>query len=104
MVSWKSFPREIKLNFNCHTGLKNIPDDQRAVFETANKYHFVHSLALLAAPMTNRPNLVGALLLAGMIVFSGTCYCHGVTGDMNVIRFTPYGGMCLIAAWIAMML
>jgi uncharacterized membrane protein YgdD (TMEM256/DUF423 family) len=83
-------------------GLKNVTPEQRAVFETANRYHFIHTLALLAVPMTNRPETVGILLLLGIAVFSGTCYAHGITGDDKIIRFTPYGGMALIFAWLAM--
>jgi len=83
-------------------GLKNVSPEQKLVFETANRYHFIHSLALLAVPMTNRPELVGTLLLLGIAVFSGTCYTHGITGNEQIIRFTPYGGMALIFAWLAM--
>jgi len=85
-------------------GLKGVPDDQKIVWETANKYHFIHTLALLAVPLTNRPNLVGTLLVTGTALFSGTCYVHGATGNSEVIKYTPYGGMTLICAWIAMIL
>jgi len=83
-------------------GLKKVPEDQRLVFETANKYHFIHSLALLAVPLTHRPNTVGSLLVLGCLLFSGSCYCHGMTGDNNIIRVTPFGGLTLILAWLAM--
>jgi len=85
-------------------GLKNVSDDQRLVFETANRYHFIHTLAMLAVPLTNRPNLVGSLLVAGTLIFSGTCYMHGINGNTEIIRYTPYGGMALIAAWLAMII
>lgn len=102
-----------------------MTDSQREVFETANRYHFIHTLALLAVPLTNRPNVVcasykrtsiqtliifdliykvGSLLLLGTIVFSGTCYVHGVTGNTEIIKYTPYGGMALIAAWLSMII
>lgn len=42
-------------------GLKDIPEQRKAVFETANRYHFIHALALLAVPLVNKPNLVGRL-------------------------------------------
>jgi len=85
-------------------GLKRVGEDQKAVFETANRYHMIHTLAMLAVPMVNRPNLVGSLLVIGTTIFSGTCYIHGITGDENIIRFTPYGGMTLICAWLAMII
>lgn len=79
-----------------------MPEDRKSVFTQANKYHFIHTLAMLAVPMTNHPNVTGALLVLGTLVFSGTCYCHAITGDKRVVRFTPYGGMALIFAWISM--
>ncbi|KAI1287442.1 Transmembrane protein [Halotydeus destructor] len=85
-------------------GMKKTTDDRRNVFETANKYHFIHTLALLAVPLTHRPNLVGTLLVVGTAGFSGTCYFHAMTGDSEIIKYTPYGGMTLIAAWLAMIL
>jgi len=74
------------------------------VFETANRYHFLHSLALLGAPLCRRPALVTALLSSGILVFSGTCYYYALTGEQSVRKFTPYGGMLLIAGWLAMAL
>jgi len=83
---------------------KDVPDELKAVFETANKYHFIHSLALLGVPLTRRPLIVGSLLVTGMALFCGTCYAHALTGDKDIIRLTPYGGMTLILAWLAMIL
>ncbi|XP_037075593.1 transmembrane protein 256 homolog [Pollicipes pollicipes] len=74
------------------------------VFETANRYHMLHSLALLGAPLCRRPGLVAALLASGTLVFSGSCYYYALTGDKSVRRVTPYGGMLLIAGWLAMAL
>lgn len=37
--------------------LKASPE-KRAIFETANKYHFYHSIALLLTPLLKRTNLV----------------------------------------------
>ena len=80
----------------------NVPDDRKSVFTQANKYHFIHTLAMLAVPMTNHPNVTGSLLLLGTFVFSGTCYFHAISGDRSIVRFTPYGGLALIFAWISM--
>lgn len=43
---------------------KNYPEgepgtkDLRKIFETANKFHFIHSLALLGTPLCRCPKLV----------------------------------------------
>jgi len=83
---------------------KDVKEEMKAVFETANKYHFIHSLALLGVPLTRRPTVVGSLIIVGMTVFCGTCYAHALTNgrDERIIYITPYGGMTLIAAWLAM--
>lgn len=79
-------------------------DRMKHTFETGNRYHFIHTLALMAIPMTRKPHLVGILMLSGMTLFSGSCYVHALTGNDVVRRVTPYGGMLLIAAWGAMIL
>jgi len=72
----------------------------RRVFETGNKYHMLHSIALLAVPLTRKPNLVGTCMVTGMLLFSGSCYYHAFTGSTAIRKATPYGGMLLIAAWL----
>ncbi|EXC34880.1 hypothetical protein L484_019996 [Morus notabilis] len=44
----------------------------KEVWQTASVYHLAHSVALLAAPITKRPNIFGGLLTAGVIAFSGS--------------------------------
>jgi len=73
-----------------------------SVFETGNRYHLLHSITLLAVPLTRRPQLVGSLISAGMLLFSGSCYFHALTGNTAFRQVTPYGGMLLIAGWVSM--
>ncbi|KAG8194507.1 hypothetical protein JTE90_013259 [Oedothorax gibbosus] len=82
---------------------KPVAEELKAAYKTANYYHFLHTLALLAVPLTNRPKLVGALMMTGMIVFCGTCYAYALTGNRAFSKYTPYGGTCLIVAWLSMM-
>ena len=46
----------------------------------------------------------GSLLAAGTLVFSGSCYYYALTGSRTVRAYTPYGGVMLIAGWLAMVL
>jgi len=73
-----------------------------SVFEYGNRYHMLHSITLLAVPLTKRPLIVGSLISAGMLLFSGSCYFHALTGNTAFRQVTPYGGMLLMAGWIAM--
>ncbi|XP_068612035.1 transmembrane protein 256 [Brachionichthys hirsutus] len=87
-------------------GFKNSdPDDyQRVLFETANKYHFYHSLALLGAAQCGQPAVAGTLLIAGMGMFCGALYHQALTGNPDLRKAAPVGGMALIAGWLAIFL
>ncbi|TFJ97431.1 very long-chain specific acyl-CoA dehydrogenase, mitochondrial-like [Platysternon megacephalum] len=74
------------------------------LYETANRYHFLHSLALLAVPHCRRPLLAGALLTSGMGLFCAPLYYHAWSGDPTFNKAAPYGGSLLILGWLAMAL
>ncbi|XP_076299737.1 transmembrane protein 256 homolog isoform X2 [Lasioglossum baleicum] len=76
----------------------------KQVFETANRYHFIHTLAMLGLPFCRRPYLGAVFFVSGMVLFSGTCYYYAFTGDGTYRRYTPIGGVCLIVAWLSMCL
>jgi len=79
-------------------------EHKKRVFETANKYHFYHTIALLAVPMCHYPLLTGTLLTAGMLMFCGPCYYMSLTGKDQLRRLTPFGGVCLIFGWLSMII
>lgn len=91
--------------YGSHVFRHSEADDQaKFTFETGNRYHFFHTLALLAVPMTRRPYLSGTMILFGMMMFCGPCYVHALTGNVGIRKITPYGGMLLIAGWASMIL
>ncbi|XP_026324017.1 transmembrane protein 256 homolog [Hyposmocoma kahamanoa] len=79
-------------------------EDLKKIFETANRFHFLHTLALVTVPLCRRPYIAGAFFIVGMGMFCGTCYYHAFTGDRSLRRLTPIGGSCLILGWMAMVL
>jgi len=83
---------------------EGVTEEQRKAFEVANRYHLIHSVALLGLTMVRKPRLTGTLMIGGMLTFCGTCYYHAFTGDKQYRKLTPYGGMMLIAAWLSMVL
>ncbi|CAH1781903.1 unnamed protein product [Owenia fusiformis] len=83
---------------------EDVDPKLKLTFDTGNRYHMLHSIVLLAVPCTRRPGLVGPLILLGTALFSGSCYYHALTGDTRIRKVTPYGGMLLIAGWVAMIL
>ncbi|XP_055544745.1 transmembrane protein 256 homolog [Wyeomyia smithii] len=78
--------------------------DPKTIFEMTNRYHFMHSLALLAAPLARKPYLTTILITSGMVLFCGTCYYISFTNDRQVGKFTPVGGFLLIFGWLSFIL
>jgi len=76
----------------------------KTIFDSGNKLHLIHSVALLGVPLTRRPNLIGGVMTAGMVIFCGTCYYNALTGDTRVRKATPYGGILLMLSWFLMAL
>ncbi len=78
------------------------------IYERAVFYHFIHALGLLVVPLIGRagaltPSAVSwvcALLLAGIVIFSGSLYALAVTGIRLLGAITPIGGLSFIAAWL----
>ncbi|CAG4963385.1 unnamed protein product [Parnassius apollo] len=79
-------------------------EDLKKIFDTSNRFHFLHTLALMTVPLCRRPFIAGGFFIAGMGLFCGTCYYHAFTGDRSFRRLTPIGGSCLILGWLAMIL
>jgi len=80
----------------------DIPRERILAFDTGNRYHLLHSVALLATPLATYPLVTGSLFAVGTTIFSGTCYYYAMTGRDDVRRLTPYGGIILILAWLSL--
>jgi uncharacterized membrane protein YgdD (TMEM256/DUF423 family) len=80
------------------------------IWEKAVFYHFVHGLALLVVPLLARTQVLSAaaadrvcwLLVAGVLVFSGSLYALAVSGIRVLGAVTPIGGTAFIAAWVVL--
>jgi len=76
-------------------------------FDTAARYHLVHAVALLAIATlrSDRPTLqvwCGGLLVAGIVLFSGSLYVLVLTDTPWLGAITPIGGVAWIIAWFLM--
>ena len=72
--------------------------------DSANKYHMIGSLLLLAVPLSSRPRISGSLIASGMVLYSGSCYWHAMSGDSTIRNVTPYGKMLMLAGATALAL
>jgi uncharacterized membrane protein YgdD (TMEM256/DUF423 family) len=92
--------------FGAHALKSRLPVDRYDVLQTAVHYQFINALGLLlvgvAAGRLATPLLrtAGALLLAGVLLFSGSLYLilAGAPTWLGVV--TPLGGLALIVGWL----
>ncbi|XP_072833328.2 transmembrane protein 256 [Pogona vitticeps] len=89
--------------YGAHGFRRSDRDDYlKELYETANKYHLFHSLALLAVPHCRYPMLAGSILLTGMGLFCGPLYYNAISGDPTFNKAAPFGGSLLILGWLAL--
>jgi uncharacterized membrane protein YgdD (TMEM256/DUF423 family) len=94
--------------FGAHALRGRLDDYSMGVYEKAVFYHFVHALGLLGVSMMPRAGMLGnaaasvvcALLLAGIVIFSGSLYLLAGSGMRALGAVTPIGGLSFIAAWV----
>jgi uncharacterized membrane protein YgdD (TMEM256/DUF423 family) len=78
-----------------------------ATFRTGVEYHFYHALGLIGTGLLidrygagSALVISGWLLVAGIVMFSGSLYvlAFGVARFLGPV--TPLGGLCFIAGWL----
>ena len=95
--------------FGAHALADRLPPDLLRTYETGVRYHFYHSLALIAVVVvigrrttSNLPVVAGWLFVAGIAVFSGSLYALAISGVRVLGAITPIGGMAFIAGWVCL--
>ena len=88
-------------------GLRDILSaEYLSTFRTAADYQMMHGIGLILIGLmnkqnTNRCNIAAAvLMLAGIILFSGSLYLLTLTGTRWLGIITPFGGICFLIAWL----
>jgi uncharacterized membrane protein YgdD (TMEM256/DUF423 family) len=75
-----------------------------ALWQTAVQYHAWHALGLLAIGLSVESTWVkaaGWLLVAGIVLFSGSLYALALGAPRGAGMVTPLGGLAFILGWIA---
>lgn len=76
-------------------------------WHTAVQYHMLHAVVLLVLTLgvsgTRTFTWAWRLILAGIILFSGSLYAAAM-GVQGLKYVTPVGGLCLMAGWVAVAL
>lgn len=94
--------------FGAHLLKDRLDAYSMGIWEKAVFYHFVHALGMLivaallrAGALTESASAtVNWLLLAGIVLFSGSLYMLALTGTRALGAITPFGGVAFIAAWL----
>jgi uncharacterized membrane protein YgdD (TMEM256/DUF423 family) len=97
--------------FGAHALKAVVTPDRLLIFETGVRYHFYHSLALLATGIiymhypAKQLRLATAFFLTGIALFSGSLYAMvfvgingGSIGPLGIL--TPIGGLFFILGWL----
>lgn len=91
--------------FGAHGLKRMLSSDMMQIWHTAVLYQLVHGLGMLAiAALAARfcsPLLswAGALMLIGIVFFSGSLYVLALSGTKWLGAVTPLGGTFFIIAW-----
>jgi uncharacterized membrane protein YgdD (TMEM256/DUF423 family) len=94
--------------FGAHALKKSLSPEMLAVYTTGVEYQFYHSLGLLLIGLVgfHLPSKwvrwSGALLIAGIVLFSGSLYVISLTGIKGLGIITPVGGISFVAGWICL--
>ena len=96
--------------FGAH-GLRGaIPAERLEIFEVGVRYHLFHSLALFAVAWvasrvpSRAVRAAGWLLVAGIVLFSGSLYAYALTRRKTFGAVTPVGGVALLSGWASLAL
>lgn len=93
--------------FGAH-GLKTkISSEMLAVYQTGVHYHLFHALGLMVVGLLETQiegsaylKWSGWLMLAGILLFSGSLYILSVNGIRWLGAVTPFGGLSFVVAWM----
>jgi len=95
--------------FGAHALKLRLAAEMLTTYQTAVQYHFWHALGLLGVGvlMMRSPDSrvlawVAWLLVAGLVLFSGSLYLLALTGATWLGAVTPLGGVAFIAAWLGL--
>ncbi len=92
--------------FGAHALKSRLAPEMLAVWHTGIEYHVLHALGLLAVglvgaqlPESAPLRWSGWLMLAGIVLFSGSLYALALSGERWLGAVTPVGGISFLAAW-----
>ena len=97
--------------FGAHGLEGKLSEHMMDVYRKAVQYHMMHSLGLIFVALlserltgTNLVNWARWVMLAGIIIFSGSLYVLSMTGISALGAITPIGGIAFLISWFLIIL
>ena len=96
--------------FGAHALKGQLAPERLQLWETAVRYQFFQALGLLGVGLALRSSDAGvlraaaALLIAGVLLFSGSLYALALSGVRWLGAITPLGGVAFLAGWLCLAL
>lgn len=92
--------------FGAHAIKQWMSADLMTIYQTAVSYQIYHSLGLILIALVYQQHqhklikIAGWVMLAGIIIFSGSLYTLSLTDTRWLGAITPIGGTLLLLAWL----
>lgn len=99
--------------FGAHMLEGRVADKYLDTWQTAVQYQMFHSIGLIVVAVLMSATFIGPLsslswagylMLAGIIIFSGSLYVLSLTGISVLGAITPIGGVAFIAGWVMLII
>lgn len=97
--------------FGAHGLEGKLSEHMMDVYRKAVQYHMMHSLGLIFVALlterlsgTNLIHWAGWVMLAGIVIFSGSLYVLSMTGITALGAITPIGGIAFLISWFFIIL
>lgn len=106
----EGFFRDLPVESSAGSSALLSPERRLEDFEIGVRYQMAHALALLALGLaaSRRPKparaeaVAGWSFLWGIVIFSGSLYAIGLTGQKWLGMITPIGGVMFFVGWVAL--
>ncbi|MDX1805935.1 DUF423 domain-containing protein [Paenisporosarcina macmurdoensis] len=95
--------------FGAHALKEKLSEKYLAIWETAVQYQMYHAIGLIVIGILMSTNIIGNvaqlswagyLMLAGIVIFSGSLYVLSLSGIGILGAITPIGGVAFLSAWV----
>ncbi|PUB13020.1 DUF423 domain-containing protein [Paenisporosarcina sp. OV554] len=95
--------------FGAHALKERLSEKYLAIWEIAVQYQMYHAIGLIVIGILMSTNIIGNvsqlswagyLMLAGIVIFSGSLYVLSLSGIGVLGAITPIGGVAFLSAWV----